>query len=109
MPIFSRTEWSCENLILPHCRAQIDEWKNRQLKAPVFQGQKFALSRKRVVLSLRSEDVSSAIEPRFPSFPFNCASLKSGRVFFGWSVNLPLDGGIYKLICNTEPNMSQSD
>lgn len=98
MPVFSRTEWSCENLILPHCRAQIDEWTNRQPKAPVLQGQKFALSRKRVVLSLRSEDVSSAIKPHV-----------SCHVFFGWSVNLPLDGGIYKLICNTEPNMSQSD
>lgn len=30
-------------------------------------------------------------------------------LLFSWSENLPLDGGIYKLICNTETNRSQSD
>lgn len=30
-------------------------------------------------------------------------------LLFHWSVNLPLDGGIYKLICNIETNRSQSD
>lgn len=30
-------------------------------------------------------------------------------LLFSWSVNLPLDGGIYTLICNTETNRSQSD
>lgn len=38
-------------------------------------------------------------------FPFNWASVERGHVYFGWSANLPLDGGIYELISDTETNM----
>lgn len=89
MPIFTNTEWSRDHLILPLLldNRQVDNKKSLP-RTNVFAFLKEFIRKNRFLRDHKMLTVSSALI-FCHAFPFDCASVKCGHLYFGWSVNLP--------------------